>query len=278
MTIIITPLIGGLLVGLERKLTSRMQGRIGPPVIQPFYDIFKLFGKQVMVAGKAQLVFAYGYLVLIMAAMVLFSLGQDLVLILLVFFFGSLCLPLGSLSVKSPYSQIGGHRELLQFLASEPVLLLAAVPMALKTGGFTVSSVLSSSQPLLPSLWLTYIALLLALIILMRKSPFDFAVNDQAHQEVVRGMLTEYSGPYLAVLTIAHWVSLVLVLALIGLFWASGSYWWLSIIVALAGWFVILLIDNISARLTWSRMLGYSWGIGVVLIALNIVFIDVGWL
>jgi ech hydrogenase subunit B len=278
IAIVITPFVGGLLKGIDRKLTARMQGRIGPPITQSFYDVIKLFGKQSIVAGKAQLVFASAYLILIVASVVLFILGQDLMMLLLVFFFGSLCLPLGALSVKSPYSQIGGHRELLQFLAYEPILLLAAMPIALTANGFSVSNVIASGQPLLPSLWLTFIAVLVALIIIMRKSPFDISSSEHAHQEIVRGILTEYSGPYLAVIELAHWYETVLVLGLIGLFWASGQLWWISILIALASWFAVLVIDNISARLTWSRMVGYVWGIGIVLIGLNIVFINLGWM
>lgn len=276
--IIVTPIIGGLIKGLDRKLSARMQGRIGPPITQPFYDVIKLFSKDVMVAGKAQLVFAYAYLLLIMVALVLFILGQDLLVIMFVLFFGSLCLPLGALSVKSPYSQIGGHRELLQFLAYEPILLLAAIAMAQKAGGFPVYTMLEYGEPLLPSLWLTFIGLLLAVIIILRKSPFDISGSEHAHQEIVRGVLTEYSGRYLGIIEIAHWYEQMIILALMGLFWAAGGLWWLSIIVALGGWFIVLLIDNISARLTWSRMVGYAWGIGVVLIAVNIVFINLGWM
>ena len=40
--IILAPLIGGLFAGIDRKLIARMQGRVGPPVLQPFYDVLKL--------------------------------------------------------------------------------------------------------------------------------------------------------------------------------------------------------------------------------------------
>ncbi len=278
IAVIITPLIGGLLRGIDRKLTAHMQGRIGPPVIQPFYDIIKLFGKGRLVAGKAQLVFAYAYLVLIVTSVVFFSLGQDLLMVLFIFFFGSLCLPLGALSVKSPYSQFGGHRELLQFLAYEPILLLAVIPVALKVGGFPVARVFQHGQPLLPSLWLTFMAVLVALVIVMRKSPFDISGSEHAHQELVRGVVTEYSGPYLALIELGHWYELVLLLAILGLFWVVGSLWWLSIIIALASWFIVLIVDNINARLNWSSMLGFAWGVGISLIALNILFINLGWM
>jgi len=278
IAVIAAPLIGGWLKGIDRRLTARMQGRWGPPLLQPFYDVIKLFGKNPMVAGRTQTVFAYAFLGLTVTAVVFFALMQDLLMLLFILFFGSLCLPLGALSVKSPYSQLGGHRELLRFLAYEPILLLAAVPIALKVDGFSITAILEHGEPLLPGLWLTFIALLIALAMVMRKSPFDVSSSEHAHQELVGGVLTEYSGPYLALIELGHWYEMVLVLSVLGLFWAAGSLWWLSIIIALLGWLVILLVDNTSARLTWSSMLRFAWGAGIGLIALNIVLIHLGWM
>jgi ech hydrogenase subunit B len=278
IAVIVAPLIGGLLRGIDRKLTAHMQGRIGPPIIQPFYDVIKLFGKKPMVAGGAQLAFAYAFLALIITAVVCFALRQDLLVVLFILFFGSLCLPLGALSVKSPYSQLGGHRELLQFLAYEPILLLAAIPIALKSGGFPIANIFEYGQPLLPDLWITFIALLIALAIVMRKSPFDISSSEHAHQELVRGVVTEYSGPYLALIELGHWYEMVLLLSILGLFWVTGSLWWLSIIIALASWFIMLIVDNINARLTWSWMLKFAWGAGITLVALNILFVNLGWM
>lgn len=278
IAVIVAPLIGGLLRGIDRKLTAHMQGRIGPPIIQPFYDVIKLLGKKPMVAGGAQLVFAYAFLALIITAVVFFALRQDLLVVLFILFFGSLCLPIGALSVKSPYSQFGGHRELLQFLAYEPILLLAAIPIALKAGGFPIANIFEYGQPLLPNLWITFIALLIVLAIVMRKSPFDISGSEHAHQELVRGVITEYSGPYLALIEIGHWYEMVLLLSILGLFWVVGSLWWLSIIIAFGSWFIMLIVDNVNARLTWSWMLKFAWGAGITLVALNILFINLGWM
>jgi ech hydrogenase subunit B len=278
IAVIVAPLIGGLLRGIDRKLTAHMQGRIGPPIIQPFYDVIKLFGKKPMVAGGAQLAFAYAFLALIITAVVCFALRQDLLVVLFILFFGSLCLPLGALSVKSPYSQLGGHRELLQFLAYEPILLLAAIPIALKAGGFPIANIFEYGQPLLPDLWITFIALLIALAIVMRKSPFDISSSEHAHQELVSGVITEFSGPYLALIELGHWYEMVLLLSILGLFWVTGSLWWLSIVIALASWFIMLIVDNVNARLTWSWMLRFAWGAGISLVALNILFINLGWM
>ncbi len=278
IAVIVAPLIGGLLRGIDRKLTAHMQGRIGPPIMQPFYDVIKLFGKERCVAGKAQLVFGYAYLTLIVTAVVFFALRQDLLVVLFILFLGCIFLAIGALSVKSPYSQLGGHRELLQFLAYEPILLLAVVPIALKLQSFRIATIFESGQPLLPHLWLSFIALLIVLAIVMRKSPFDISSSEHAHQELVRGLVTEYAGPYLALIEIAHWYEMVLLLSILGLFWVVGSLWWLSIIIALGSWFIILIVDNISARLTWSWMLRFTWVAGISLIGSNILFINLGWM
>jgi ech hydrogenase subunit B len=278
IAVIVAPLVGGLLKGIDRKLTAHMQGRIGPPILQPFYDVVKLLGKRRIAANGFQIAFAYAFLALIVTALVFFVLRQDLLVVLFILFFGSLCLPLGALSVKSPYSQFGGHRELLQFLAYEPILLLATIPIALKSRGFPVSNIFEYGQPLLPHLWLTFIALLVALAIVMRKSPFDISSSEHAHQEIVRGVITEYSGPYLALIELGHWYEMVLLLSILGLFWVTGGLWWLSIIIGLGSWFIMLLVDNASARLNWSWMVKFAWSVGTSLIALNILFINLGWM
>jgi len=47
--IILAPFIGGLLYGFERVLRARMQNRVGPPLLQPFYDMAKLMDKQAFI-------------------------------------------------------------------------------------------------------------------------------------------------------------------------------------------------------------------------------------
>jgi ech hydrogenase subunit B len=269
LAIVVTPFVGGLLRGVDRKLTARMQGRRGPPIQQPFYDVLKLLAKQTITTNRTQLTLAYAYLVLVIAALVLFALRQDLLMVVLVLGVGSVCLVLGSLSVKSPYSQFGGHRELLQMLAYEPILILVAVAIYLKTGAFFIKNIFDQGQPLLPSLWVAYLALLIVLIIVMRKSPFDISASEHAHQEIVRGVFTEYSGPYLAMVELAHWYESVLLLGIIFLLWTPQV--WPGVLLALFSFFVVLVTDNITARLTWSRMLRISWIGGLGLVVLNLV-------
>ncbi|MBO8128034.1 MAG: NADH-quinone oxidoreductase subunit H [Peptococcaceae bacterium] len=268
----LAPLIGGILRGLDRILTARMQGRIGPPLWQPFYDFIKLCAKSKKASHRGPVVWAWAYLVLTVTAWLLFVLRQDLLILLFILAFAGASLALGAFSVRSPYAHFGAYRELLQMLAYEPILLLAAVAIFLKTGSFMVGDVLGFEQPLLISLPLTLVAVLIALGIKMRKSPFDIAASEHAHQELVRGVYTEYSGPTLALIELTHWYELVLVLGIISLFWVIPL--WVGIIIALSCYFLEILIDNITARLRWSWMLTVGWSLGVGLILLNIVIVE----
>lgn len=60
--VLLAPLLGGLLAGFDRKISARMQGRKGPSVWQPFYDLFKLFKKQSVVVNNVQDFLVYGFL------------------------------------------------------------------------------------------------------------------------------------------------------------------------------------------------------------------------
>jgi formate hydrogenlyase subunit 4 len=270
--LVLAPLVGGFLRGVDRKLTARMQGRIGPPVWQQFYDFFKLVGKTRAVTTKGALVWIWGYLLLTMLAVFMLFARQDLLIIFFILAFAGACLVFGAFSVRSPYSQIGGHREIMQMLSYEPILLLAAVAIFLQTGTFKVSGIFEHGEPLLLTLPLVFVAVLIALTIKLRKSPFDISASEHAHQELVRGVYTEYSGRHLALIELTHWYELVLILAFVALFWAQPL--WIGVLLALAVYFLELIVDNVEARLQWGWMLSISWAAGVGLILVNILMIE----
>ena len=78
----IAPIIGGLIIGIDRRLTARMQGRVGPPLLQPFYDVLKLFEKEKVVVAKSQNLFVLGYLAFMALTGVLFFSGGDILLVI----------------------------------------------------------------------------------------------------------------------------------------------------------------------------------------------------
>jgi formate hydrogenlyase subunit 4 len=266
--VLLAPLVGGLLKGVDRKLTARMQGRIGPPLLQPFYDLIKLWAKDRKVTHRGQLIWAYGYLGFIVAGLVVFVLGGDILMMLFILALGGVSLVLGAFSIKSPYSHFGGNRELIQMLAYEPILFLSALAIFLKTGSFQISSIIALPAPLLYYLPLAFVAMVVVLLIKMRKSPFDIAFSHHAHQEIVRGPITEFSGKYLAMVELAEWYEFIVILGLLSLFWIIPL--WVGVIIALVSYFIVLVVDNISARLTWPLLLRFTWTFGIGLVILNI--------
>ena len=265
------PLLGGLIAGLDRILTARFQSRIGPPLFQPFYDVIKLFGKEKRVVNVWQAFCANAYLTAASISVVLFFLRSDLLLILFIQAVGAVFLVVGAFSSTSPYSQAGAHRELLQILCYEPLLIFVAVGIYLLTGSFKIESVYAWNQPLLLKLPFMFVVLSFVLTIKLRKSPFDLSTSHHAHQELVKGLLTDYSGPFLALTEIAHWYETVLVLGLCSLFWATNPVG--AILLVGLTYFVEIWIDNVSARLNWRWMLGYGWAMGMSLSLVNLVWL-----
>ena len=268
------PIIGGLVSGMDRILTARMQSRIGPPVLQPFYDVVKLLFKEPLVVNVWQAFCAYCYIAAASISVVLFFLQSDLLLIFFVQAVGAVFLVVGALSSTSPFSQIGAHRELLQILSYEPLLVLVVVGFYLETGSFKVADIYAWQHPLLLKLPFLFIVLGYALTIKLRKSPFDLSTCHHAHQELVKGLLTDYSGPFLALTEIGHWFEVVLLLGVCTLFWATS---WVGMAVLLAGtYFLEVLVDNTTSRMTWRWMLSYVWGVGLTLSIVNLIWLHQG--
>jgi len=271
VAIIGAPIIGGILSGVDRIISARMQNRYGPPLLQPFYDFFKLIGKERITVNQTQMVYVLGHLFFSMVCIIMLVLKQDLLMIMFVLAFSSVSLIMGAMSVRSPYSKIGAQRELMQMMAYEPVLLLMVVGIYLTNKSFMISNILENGKPLLFSLPLVFLAFLYVLTIKLRKSPFDFSTSHHGHQELIKGLTTEFSGPQLAIIELAHWYDLVLLLSLISLFFANPL--WVGIIIALVSFFLEMVIDNISARLTWRFMIKLTGVVGVGAAMTNIIWL-----
>ena len=270
IAIIAAPIIGGLLTGIDRRITARMQNRQGPPILQPFYDFFKLIGKQDIAVNQTQMVYVLGHLLFAIGALVMLVLQQDLLMIMFILAFSGIALIMGASSIRSPYSKIGAQREIMSMMAYEPVLLLMVVGVYKATGSFMISGIFEHEKPLLFSLPLVFLSFLFILTIKLRKSPFDFATSHHGHQELIKGLTTEFSGTQLALIELTHWIDLVLFMGLISLFFAQPI--WIGILIALVCYFIEILVDNISARMTWQWMVKTTWVAGIGIALVNIIW------
>jgi ech hydrogenase subunit B len=269
VAIIATPIIGGLLYGIDRRITARLQNRFGPPILQPFYDFFKLLGKEDIAVNQTQMTYVLAHLFFAIAALIMLVLQQDLLMLIFVFAFSTISLVIGAMSVRSPYSKIGAQREIMQILAYEPVLLLMVFGVYKTTGSFMISSIIEHQTPLFYDLPLIFFAFFYVLTIKIRKSPFDFSTSHHGHQELIKGLTTEFSGRQLALIELTHWYDLVILLGLIALFFAQPL--WVGIVVALGCYLIEMIIDNICARVTWPWMIKATWLIGVGAALVNII-------
>ena len=261
--ILLAPLLGGLIMGVDRILTARMQSRYGPPVLQPFYDVFKLLGKQNLTVNRYHSYYLVCFLIFMVLSGSMFFAGDDLLMVIFAFIVADICLVLGAYSTNSPYSSIGAERELLQMLSAEPMMLLSAVGFYMVTGSFDVSDIASSDKPLILYLPGVFVGLTYVLTIKLRKSPFDLSTSHHAHQELVKGITTEFAGPSLALFEIEHWYETILLLGMVYLFFAFSPI--LAVVATLAVYLLEVFIDNSNARIKWELMLKSAWLVTLVL-------------
>ncbi len=269
--VVLAPVLGGLIMGIDRKVTARMQGRMGPPLLQPFYDLFKLFGKEPIALHRPQIMYAFLHLAFMVLVLVMLMQGQDLLMILLIHAFASISLILGAMSVRSPYSWIGSQRKIMQILAYEPVLLVLILAINLRDNSFLASKVMANPQPLLISMPLLFLAFVCVVIIELGKSPFDVASSHHAHQEIVKGLTLEYSGPFLGILEIAHFFEVAIFFGLIMCFWHTNL--WIGLLLETVVFIFILVVDNAFSRLPAGWMVRYMWTVPLTLALANLIWL-----
>ncbi len=265
LLILLAPLIGGLIYGIERKINARMQRRIGPPVLQPFYDFLKLADKRKMIVHSAHAFLGIMHFVSLWFALAILLLGGDLILVIFLHLLSTSLLILAGYSTRSIFSHLGANRTAISVLAYEPVLILIAVAMFMQSGSFDVAFVYRADEPLLYKMPLAFIALLLVLPIKLKKSPFDVA---EAHQEVTGGVELEFSGLFYEAVFTAKWLDYVFCYTLVFLF--AGSNILLGIGLVIFTFIYINALDNSTARVNYKQMLRFSLGVALSLAFINL--------
>lgn len=273
--IIFAPLVGGLLAGVDRIISARMQRRVGPPLLQPFYDFFKLWGKEPIAVNDAQSFYVSGFLLFVVITGVFFFAHGDILLVIFTLTVASVCFIVAAYCSNSPYSVVAAERELLQTMAYEPMLLLVAIGFYLKCGSFSIEAFVRE-----PSMNLTYmpglfLGLCFILLIKLRKSPFDVSMSHEVHQELIQGMATEFSGRTLAIIELAHWYENIFLLGFVYLFFTWRPDWTpiLGLAACALTFFNDILIDNCCSRVKWQHMLVSTWLVTLLAGFVNVMFL-----
>lgn len=293
-------LVGLFYAWVDRKVTARVQFRVGPPLLQPVYDFFKLLGKDTFVPQNApRSIFLGAPLVGLASVTVLSTLllvsnffpsqafAGDLIVVIYLFAFIPIILILGASASSNPISALGASREMTLYLAYELPLLLALATIIVKSGGLLrIGDLIQWQWANRPFLYtasgaIAFVSAFLCMQAKLGLVPFDIA---EAEQEIMSGTIIEYSGPPLGVLKLTKAILYFVVsIFLVILFWGgfqmpTKAQWW-----HIFGWLkpvpilvLIVLIKNTNPRARIDQALRFFWSIVLVLSLIGFILAAVG--
>jgi len=271
----------GLIVGwIERKVSARVQFRVGPPFFQNFYDVFKLWGKEIILIKNTP------YFIFVIAPIIAFAsvimtstivgmpffyhvgIGGDLLFIIYLMVIYSVCLIIGASSTGNVYSSIGAGREMKMLISDELAFVLVLLVPIIQAGykiDLTQILAYQNENGMIIGTASGIIAFIVGILCLQAKMgmvPFDIA---EAETEIVEGPLMEYSGPLLAFWKLAHYMMYVfLPMLLVILFWGGMSFASFGSIMAGIGKYllivvVMILIRNTNPRVRIDTAINFFW-------------------
>lgn len=271
-------LFGLALKGADRRVAARLQGRVGPPLAQPFFDLVKLGFKRTMVpltvasttvflaaplVGLVAMLFAAALIPVPGLGIPSPEIGNLLVLVYLLAIPGVALMIAGSAS-GSTYGAIGFSREMALMLAYEGPIVLVVAAVALRTGALEGSGVVLSLTEIVrhqqihganlfdPVLWPAFLAFVFFYPANLGIIPFDIP---EAETEVLEGPLVEYSGPALGLFKMMSAVKAVVVLGLgLALFMPLAPTGPLGLVVWALEMLVLMLLGVTAVRVGIGRM------------------------
>ena len=250
---------GLLLCGIDRKLVARMQKRVGPPVLQPFYDFFKLCGKETIIPTAASKTTFLAAPIVGFAALVVIQLFipirgftpfavlgdiADVIVILYLLLIPAMSAMLGGAASGSPYAGVGLSREMVTIISCELPLVLVLLSVAKTVGDamgtglcFSLTDIAlyqaaNGSLILKASMIPAAAAMLLIIPGETGNHPFDAA---EAETEICEGMLAEYSGAPLGVYKLNHAIKMLTLTSLFVALFLGGIGGGIEKLVALIG-------------------------------------------
>jgi len=272
----------------ERKISALVQWRVGPPPLQPLYDVIKLLGKETLIPRGANRV---GFLVApflgftgaVLGAMILWkanlarSFLGDLFVLLYLLILPPLSVVLGGLASGNPLAILGASREIKLVLAYEVSLVLAVIVAILKADSLLLTRLADTVTIGSLSGLLAFLVALLATQAKLGFVPFDIA---EAETEIMAGPYLEYSGPPLAIIKLTQAMMLfIMPLFLMTLFLGGidfrGFGWLWGLLKYLAILTLIVLIKNTNPRLRIDQAIRFfwRWGLGAALLALVLAWV-----
>jgi len=265
---------------VDRKVTARVQWRVGPPWYQPGVDIVKLLGKETMVPATAQrlaflLAPVVGFAAVCVAGSMLVAANftasgsyvGDLIVVIYLLLIPSLAIVVGGSASGNPQAALGASREMKLVLAYELPFILALLPAIMKAdGSFKLGRIIEAQQSASMILWSVsgFLAFLVAVFCVQAKLalvPFDLP---EAETEIMGGAFLEYSGAPLAII----FATRAMLMAVLGLFMVTvylGGVgpgpvgWLLGLVKYLVVIVIAVLMRNTNPRVRIDQAMKFFW-------------------
>ncbi len=270
-----TAVVGMFLTWIDRKVTARVQMRVGPPWYQPYADFLKLLIKETIIPEGASKTLFYlgpilGLISMSILAVMLFtmnfspgsSFAGDLIVMIYLLALPPIGVIIGGSASKNPLASVGASREMTQYFAYELPFLIVITGIVLKSGGTIKFGEIIHLQRVSGSFLYSISGIIFAIIfLLVIQAKLGFVPFDvpEAEQEIMAGPYIEYSGVALAIYKITRAMMLFLLpIFMISILWGGIADLW-AILKFLLIVVLIVLIKNTNPRLRIDQTLKFFW-------------------
>ena len=278
---LLTAIIGLLASWIDRKVTAKVQYRVGPPLLQPLIDIVKLLGKETLIpAGSSKITFlmapVIGLASVILVSTLLWinniypakSFLGDLIVVLYLLVIPSISIIMGGFASRNPLASLGASREMKLVLGYELPFILAILVTVIKSGfTFRLGEILTfqAQNGAFVRSWSGTLALIVAIICMQAKLalvPFDIP---EAETEIVGGPLIEYSGSGLAIYRLMKnmlmfTVPFFLIIVFIGGLRLDGIHLLYGVLKYIGLVALMTVIRNTNPRVRIDQAVKFFWG------------------
>lgn len=293
----LTAIIGLVASWIDRKVTARVQYRVGPPMLQPLMDIIKLLGKETLIpAGASKVTFLMAPLVgvssVVLVSTILWlnnincahAFGGDLIVALYLLTVPSLSIIMGGFASRNPLASLGASREMKLVLAYELPFVLAIMVPVIKSG-YTITFnhilMVQADSGVIIGSWSGVLAFIVAMLCVQAKLalvPFDMP---EAETELAGGVLIEYSGSGLAMYKLMKNMLLFvlpffLMIVFMGGFRLDGIHILYGILKYVGVVALITVIRNTNPRVRIDQAVRFFWGPMTVIAIIAVVLAFLG--
>ncbi|UCD55219.1 MAG: NADH-quinone oxidoreductase subunit H [Candidatus Omnitrophota bacterium] len=290
---LLTAIIGLLASWIDRKVTARVQYRVGPPILQPLIDIIKLSGKETLVPrGVSKITFlaapviGLSGVILVSALLWINNIDRgntfigDLIVAIYLLAIPSISIIMGGFASGNPLASLGASREMKLILSYELPFMLAVFVPVIKSGfSIELGQILTfqAENGVMTGAWSGTLALIVAILCVQAKLalvPFDMP---EAETEIMGGTLIEYSGSGLAVYRLMKNMLLFtlpffLIILFMGGLRIDGIHLLYGILKYVGLVALVTVIRNTNPRVRIDQAIRFFWG-PVTVIAIIAVFL-----